>query len=443
MILLFECLRISDVYVSENSILDDVKVTEAMKTLAAMWKQLPPETKMEYQKVADGDKSRYYAEMKDYTGPMQVPNKRQKKPPGAPKRAMSAFLSFSQQMRPQVRAKYPDMKNTDISGVLAQLWREGTEEEKAPHISRELREREKYHEDMVKWKEEVSRQAEIDANKAAAAKEAQSRIAELDRMGLSASSSLGGSDINFVPTMGNSISSSGSSVPSDSNDFFQNVWMDDGWSAVDKLLQDAERDDPGMLSGNVRQDFFGGRSSDRYNPRDQIFNVPIDQQSLKMRPPQPPFLPSQQSIQRSLPPMMPPLQQVQAMDANTSLNHEANTLLKYTVPSYSMNTSGSSSSNLSGGNSRVDWRGMPQVQYLNPTNPFYEQQSQQQFYPLQNEMIDNRNMFSNNTYNFENFQQQQMMFQQQQQQQQQMMMQQQHQQELQRRYQQQYEQQPR
>jgi len=89
---------------------------------------------------------------------------------------MSAFLSFSQQMRPQVRAKYPDMKNTDISGVLAQLWREGTEEEKAPHISRELREREKYHEDMVKWKEEVSRQAEIDANKAAAAKEAQSRI---------------------------------------------------------------------------------------------------------------------------------------------------------------------------------------------------------------------------------------------------------------------------
>ena len=217
--------------------------------------------------------------------------------------------------------------------------------------------------------------------------------------------------------------------------------MDDGWSAVDKLLQDAERDDPGMLSGNVRQDFFGGRSSDRYNPRDQFFNVPTDQQSLKMRPPQPPFLPPQQSIQRSLPPIMPPLQQVQAMDANASLNHEANTLLKYTVPSYSMNTSGSSSSNLSGGNSRVDWRGMPQVQYLNPTNPFYEQQSQQRFYPLQNEIIDNRNMFSNNTYNFENFQQQQMMFQQQQQQQQMMMMQQQHQQELQRRYQQQYEQQ--
>ena len=27
-----------------------MKVTEAMKTLAVMWKELPPETKMEYQK---------------------------------------------------------------------------------------------------------------------------------------------------------------------------------------------------------------------------------------------------------------------------------------------------------------------------------------------------------------------------------------------------------
>ena len=99
-------------------------------------------------------KIRYFSEMRSYTGPMHVPNKRQKKPPGAPKRAMSAFLSFSQLMRPKVRAQNPQMKNTDISGVLAQLWREGTEEEKLPHIERELRDREKYHEDMSRWKQE-------------------------------------------------------------------------------------------------------------------------------------------------------------------------------------------------------------------------------------------------------------------------------------------------
>ena len=47
---------------------------------------------------------RYLREMARYTGPMHVPNKRIKKPAGAPKRAMSSFLSFSQLMRPEIRA---------------------------------------------------------------------------------------------------------------------------------------------------------------------------------------------------------------------------------------------------------------------------------------------------------------------------------------------------
>ena len=47
---------------------------------------------------------------------------------------------------------YPDLKNTDISGVLAQKWHNASEEEKRPHLERELREREKYHEDMAQWK---------------------------------------------------------------------------------------------------------------------------------------------------------------------------------------------------------------------------------------------------------------------------------------------------
>lgn len=125
-----------------------------MKVLAVMWKQLSPDLKMHYQKIAEDDKNRYFAEMKEYTGPMHVPNKRQKKPLGAPKRAMSAFLSFSQLMRPQVCAKHPELKNADVLGVIAQLWKQGTEKEKAPHIERERREREKYHEDTTRWKEE-------------------------------------------------------------------------------------------------------------------------------------------------------------------------------------------------------------------------------------------------------------------------------------------------
>ena len=102
--------------------------------------------------------------MARYTGPMHVPNKRIKKPVGAPKRAMSSFLSFSQLMRPEIRAQHPNLKNTDVSSVLAQKWHEASDEEKRPHIQRELKDREKYHRDMARWKEEEHDRSE--ANKA-------------------------------------------------------------------------------------------------------------------------------------------------------------------------------------------------------------------------------------------------------------------------------------
>jgi hypothetical protein len=60
-----------------------------MKTLAYMWKNLPPLEKMEYEKQAEVDKTRYFEEMAQYSGPLQVPNKRQKKPPV---RSLSLFL---------------------------------------------------------------------------------------------------------------------------------------------------------------------------------------------------------------------------------------------------------------------------------------------------------------------------------------------------------------
>ncbi len=52
-----------------------------MKTLAYMWKTLPPLERMTYEKIAEEDKTRYFDELAHYSGPMQVPNKRQKKPP--------------------------------------------------------------------------------------------------------------------------------------------------------------------------------------------------------------------------------------------------------------------------------------------------------------------------------------------------------------------------
>ena len=62
-----------------------------------------------------------------YDGPLKVPNKRAKKDPLAPKRAMSAFLHFSQSMRPRLRETYPEAKNMDMSKMLGQVRRTGVE----------------------------------------------------------------------------------------------------------------------------------------------------------------------------------------------------------------------------------------------------------------------------------------------------------------------------
>jgi hypothetical protein len=67
---------------------------------------------------------------------------------------MSAFLSFSQAMRPLIKAQHPKLSNTDISSVLAQKWNASSDESKRPFIEREIKDRLKYHENMAKWREE-------------------------------------------------------------------------------------------------------------------------------------------------------------------------------------------------------------------------------------------------------------------------------------------------
>lgn len=67
---------------------------------------------------------------------------------------MSAFLFYSQDKRRVIKEANPNMRNTEISRVLGDMWKNAPPEERAPHIEREASEREKYKVDMAKWKEE-------------------------------------------------------------------------------------------------------------------------------------------------------------------------------------------------------------------------------------------------------------------------------------------------
>jgi hypothetical protein len=132
----------------------DATVTNISKRSAEMWKSLSPEERAIWDDVAFQDKKRYLMEKSQYTGPWQVPWKRVKKDPSAPKRPMSAFLYFSQGKRAEIKSLRPDIKNTEVSRVLGEMWRNLSDVERAPHIERERQEREIYKVAITEWREQ-------------------------------------------------------------------------------------------------------------------------------------------------------------------------------------------------------------------------------------------------------------------------------------------------
>jgi hypothetical protein len=131
---------------------DSATVTSVSKRSADLWKHLPPGERAHWDDVAAKDKQRYLSEKATYTGPWQVPWKRVKKDPSAPRRPMSAFLFYSIGKRQQIKSLHPALKNTEISRVLGEMWRGLSNAERTPFIEKEKDEREKYKVAIAEWR---------------------------------------------------------------------------------------------------------------------------------------------------------------------------------------------------------------------------------------------------------------------------------------------------
>jgi len=110
-----------------------------------------------WQEKAIADKERYNLEKEKYKGPWQVPYKRTKKNPDAPKRPMSAFLHYSKDKRSNTKEQHPEKKNVDISRLLGQMWHKTSPEEKAPYVQEERTERGKYNVNLAAWNKKESK----------------------------------------------------------------------------------------------------------------------------------------------------------------------------------------------------------------------------------------------------------------------------------------------
>jgi hypothetical protein len=82
--------------------------------------------------------------------PKQVEKK--KKDPNAPKRALSAFMLFSQEKRNQIKTDNPEATFGQIGKLLGDAWKSASDDDKAPFLAKAEKEKEKYVEAMKKYK---------------------------------------------------------------------------------------------------------------------------------------------------------------------------------------------------------------------------------------------------------------------------------------------------
>ena len=104
------------------------------KLLSVEFKQISAEEREKWDKLAREDKERYQREMEDYEPPSddeeEVTKKKRKKDPNAPKRNMSAYFLFSQEVRPSIREENPQASFGEIakvsqccSSIFLRIWR--------------------------------------------------------------------------------------------------------------------------------------------------------------------------------------------------------------------------------------------------------------------------------------------------------------------------------
>ncbi len=140
-------------------------VAEVGKKLGEMWKALSDAEKEPFNKMAADDKERYAKAMEGYTPPEgsdePEPKKgkkaKAKKDPNAPKKALSAFILFSNAKRAEVTAELkaanPDVKGVaEVGKKLGEMWKALSDAEKEPFNKMAADDKERYAKAMEDYK---------------------------------------------------------------------------------------------------------------------------------------------------------------------------------------------------------------------------------------------------------------------------------------------------
>ncbi|GKY96421.1 hypothetical protein MPSEU_000601600 [Mayamaea pseudoterrestris] len=133
----------------------DAEFGQLGKLAGAEWKSLSSEDKEKYDVMATADKERYKEAMKDYTqpddsdsSPAKGKKGKRKKDPNAPKKATTSFLAFSNEIRPKVKADYPDASFGELGKKIGEMFRNLTSEEKEKYEQIAQKDKQRYKRQM-------------------------------------------------------------------------------------------------------------------------------------------------------------------------------------------------------------------------------------------------------------------------------------------------------
>lgn len=79
--------------------------------------------------------------------------KKEKKDPSAPKIATTAFMFFSNEVRPKIREEEPELKLTEISKKIGAMWKEMDEDDKKPYNDKAARDKVRYEKEKAAYAE--------------------------------------------------------------------------------------------------------------------------------------------------------------------------------------------------------------------------------------------------------------------------------------------------
>lgn len=82
--------------------------------------------------------------------------KKVKKDPNTPKRPCSAFIFFCNDNRPKIQAKNPELKTTDITVKLGQMWREIKTKDKKKYDELAGKDKTRYEKEKAKFTDSES-----------------------------------------------------------------------------------------------------------------------------------------------------------------------------------------------------------------------------------------------------------------------------------------------